>query len=109
VALGYWGKKRYDDAERALHVATSIEPRFPQALLALAYLPYARRPDLWEEVVRGKVPDGLKAALVDAARLGRRSFLIDPLVDLPIIGAVAPPRRVPPAPGALERAQVDYL
>ena len=57
VALGYWNEKRLDDAERSLRTAVCIEPRFAPAHLALAYLPFVRRPKLWEELWDSKVPD----------------------------------------------------
>lgn len=90
LALGYWSKKRWDDAERALNATLAIEPRNAPALLALAHLPYARRPRLWEEVERGEVPAEWQPALLRGDRLSRLAFLIDPLVDLQIVGAVAP-------------------
>jgi tetratricopeptide (TPR) repeat protein len=90
LALGYWSKKRWDDAERVLNAAIAIEPRNAPALLALAHLPYARRPRLWDEVERGEVPAEWQPALVRGDRLSRLAFLIDPLVDLQIVGAVAP-------------------
>jgi Tfp pilus assembly protein PilF len=92
LALGYWSKKRYDDAERALRVAVTIEPRFAEGWLALGVLPFARRPQLREEQAKGKVPDDWKPALVESNRLMRRAYLIDPLVDLRILGVVEPPR-----------------
>jgi len=53
LGLGFWTKKRYDDAERALRVAVTIEPRFAPGWLALGVLPFARRPKLRDEQVRG--------------------------------------------------------
>lgn len=50
LALGYRSKERYDDAERAMRMAVEIDPQFAEAYLALAHLPYARRPDLWDEI-----------------------------------------------------------
>ena len=90
LALGYWSKKRWDDAERMLEQTLAIEPRNAPALLALAHLPYARRPRLWEEEDRGSVPPEWQPALIKRDRLARRAFFIDPLVDLQIVGAVAP-------------------
>lgn len=90
LALGYWSKKRWDDAERTLLAALAIEPRNAQALLALAHLPYARRPQLWLEEQRADVPSEWQPALIRADRYSRLAFLIDPLVDLQIIGAVVP-------------------
>jgi len=92
LALGYWSKRRYADAERALRVAVTIEPRFAEGWLALGVLPFARRSKLREEQAKGKVPDEWKPALDESQRLIRRAFLINPLVDLRILGAVDPPQ-----------------
>lgn len=90
LALGYWSKRRWDDVERTLDRALAIEPRNALALLALAHLPYARRPRLWEEEEQGTVPAEWQPALLKRDRLARLAFLVDPLVDLQIVGAVAP-------------------
>lgn len=87
VALGYWQEKRFDDAERALRTSVRIEPRFAPAHLALAYLPFARRPKLWDEIVNDEVPADQVAALKESDREYRHAFLIDPMVDLRILGA----------------------
>jgi tetratricopeptide (TPR) repeat protein len=90
LALGYWSKKRWDDVERTLDAALSIEPRNAPALMALAHLPFARRPKLWEEEDEGNVPPEWQPALIRRDRLVRLAFLVDPLVDLQIVGAIAP-------------------
>ena len=90
LALGYWAKKRFDEAGRSLRTAVTIERRFAPAYLALAYLPYARRRKLMEEEVKGRVPAEWRDSVVESWRLRRRAFLIDPLVDLRIIGAIVP-------------------
>lgn len=91
LALGYWRKQRFDDAERALRLAVTIEPRFAAGHLALAVVPFARRPKLREEEAKGKVPDEWKAAVAESRQLMRRAFLIDPLVDLRILGTLDSP------------------
>ena len=87
VALGYWSAKRYDDAERELRTAVTIEPRFAPAHLAIAYLPFARRPKLWDELANNEVPADQLEALKASDREYRHAFLIDPMVDLRILGA----------------------
>ena len=91
LALGYWSERRWDDADRALRTALAIEPRNASALLALAHLPFARRPRLWDEVDARRVPPAWRPAVDEWDRLTRLAFLVDPLVDLAIVGAVAPP------------------
>lgn len=92
LALGYWNEKRFDDAEKSIRTALQLEPRFAPAHLALAYLPYARRSKLWGEVFEGKVPPELLGSLKESDREYRHAFMIDPLVDMRIIGAVTPPK-----------------
>lgn len=92
VALGYWNEKRYDDAERELKSAVTMDPKFAEGYLALAHLPYARRPKLWAEENRDKVPSESQPVLEDSDRMYRRAFLVNPLVDLRIAGAVTPPK-----------------
>jgi tetratricopeptide (TPR) repeat protein len=88
VALAYWNEKRYDDAERDLKLAAAMDPKFAEAYLALAFLPYARRPKLWKEEYEDKVPSELKPVVEESDRMYRRAFLVNPLVDMRIIGAV---------------------
>jgi tetratricopeptide (TPR) repeat protein len=101
LALGYWSKKRWNDVERTLRNTIAIEPRNAPALLALAHLPYARRPKLWQEEERGEVPPEWQPALIQRDRLTRLAILIDPMVDLQIVGAVAPD------PGSLLQGSTD--
>lgn len=96
LALGYWNDKRYDDAEKSIRTSLKLDPRFAPAHLALAYLPYARRPKLWDEVFQDKVPADMVEMLKESDREYRHAFLIDPLVDIRIIGAVT-------------RAKLDFL
>jgi tetratricopeptide (TPR) repeat protein len=88
VALAYWNEKRFDDVERELRLATVLDPKFAEGYLALAYLPYAQRPKLWSEEARDRVPEEWKSRLEESNRLYRRAFLVNPMVDLRIAGAV---------------------
>jgi tetratricopeptide (TPR) repeat protein len=90
VSLAYWNEKRYDDVERELKLAAAMDPKFAESYLALAFLPYARRPKLWNEEYQNKVPQEFKAAVEESDRMYRRAFLVNPLVDMRIIGAASP-------------------
>ncbi len=90
VALGYWSEKRWDEAEKALRLAMQLDGQFAEPHLALAHLPYARRPRLWDEERREKIPAEWKATMEESEREYRRAFYINPFVDLRIIGAVLP-------------------
>lgn len=96
LAFGYWSEGRYDDAEASIKLAIQIDPQFAEAYLALAQLPYARRPELWREISEGRVPERWLSTLEGADRHYRLAFLLDPLVDLEIIAAVIPPRSIDP-------------
>ncbi len=88
LALAYWNERRYEDAERSLRLSMFLDPKFAEPHLALAYLPYSRRPKLWKEWDR--VPEEWKAPVEESYREYRRAFLINPFVDLRVIGAVTP-------------------
>ena len=91
VALGYWLDRKYDLAERHLREAIAIEPKTAAAYLALGYLPYARRPRLWDEVREGKVPPEWVAPVNEAHRFLGQAFIIDPWVDLKPLALMIPP------------------
>lgn len=82
VALAYWNAKRWDDAERALRTAIVLDARFAPAYMALNYLPYARRSNLWDEVRENRVPEEWRARMEESDRMYRRAYMIDPFVEL---------------------------
>ena len=92
VALAYWNEKRYDDAERELKTAALMDQKMAEAYLALSYLPYARRPQLWGERNRENVPEAWRPVLDESDRMYRRAFLVNPLVDMRVAGATTPPK-----------------
>jgi tetratricopeptide (TPR) repeat protein len=88
VALGYWNAKRWDDVEKSLQAALALDPRLAVARLALARLPYIKRPRLTEELFESTtIPRDLREMVEAADREWRHAFMIDPMVDLKIIGA----------------------
>ncbi len=88
VALGYWNAKRWDDVEKSLRTSLMLEPRLALSRLALARLPYIRRPRLTEELFESStIPRDLREMVEAADREWRHAFMIDPTVDLRIIGA----------------------
>jgi tetratricopeptide (TPR) repeat protein len=91
LSIGYWRAKRYDDEARALRRAIAIDPRYAPAYLSLAFQVYDRRPKLWEEERKNKVPAAWVDSLERSYRLRRQAFLIDPLVDFRVVGTEAPP------------------
>src|SRR5258705_13323085 len=82
VALAYWNAKRWDDVERELRVAVTIEPQFAEGWLALSRLPFARRLRLWEDIAERRVAAEDRPGIEEAYRLYQRAILINPLGDL---------------------------
>jgi tetratricopeptide (TPR) repeat protein len=93
LALGYWYFRKYDEAEKHLRQAITIEPHTAAAYLALSYLPYARRSRLWDEEEKGKVPAEWQPVVEEAWRFRRQAFLLDPMVDLKPLALMIPPGR----------------
>lgn len=90
VGVAYCAAERYDDAEREFKQAVAIEPQFAEPYLALSQLPFARRPRLFRDQYEHSVPDEWVPRLKEADHMYTRAFLIDPFVDVKIIGAVTP-------------------
>ena len=90
VGIAYCAAERYDDAEREFKQATAIEPQFAEPYLALSQMPFARRSRLFHDQYEHSVPDEWVPRLKEADRMYKRAFLIDPFVDVKIIGAVTP-------------------
>lgn len=90
VGIAYCAAERYDDAEREFKQAMAIEPQFAEPYLALSQLPFARRTRLFRDQYEHSVPDEWVPRLKEADHLYARAFLIDPFVDVKIIGAVTP-------------------
>jgi tetratricopeptide (TPR) repeat protein len=94
LSIGYWRAKRYDDEARALRRAIAIDPRYAPAYYSLALQVYDRRPKLWDEEEKRKVPPAWRDSLENSYRLRRQAFLIDPMVDLRVVGTEAPPEEM---------------
>ncbi len=94
LALAYWNAKRWDDGERELRLAVTIEPQFAEGWLALSRLPFGRRLKLWEDIAAQRVREEDRPKLEEAYRYYRRAFLINPLVDLRIEAAAKPAKSI---------------
>jgi len=88
VALAYWSAKRFDDADSAFHRALKLDARFAPAYVGLAFLPYAERSSLGDEVYEDEVPADWKPKVKAADEMYSRALIIDPLSDLRLAGAV---------------------
>jgi tetratricopeptide (TPR) repeat protein len=92
LGLRYWDLKRLDDAEREFKQAVAVDPRYAPAYFALSFLPYDRRPKLWKEERKGKIPAEWQPVVQQADQMRHKAFIIDPLVDFRVIGAEPPPQ-----------------
>jgi tetratricopeptide (TPR) repeat protein len=85
LALAYWKKHRWQQVDSLVRLAVQIDPWFAEGYLALYYLPFARRPSLVEEDLRGRVPEAWQQTVEDAHRFFQRAFRTDPLVNLRVL------------------------
>lgn len=88
LALAHWQKHRWKQTDSILRLVIRLDPRFAEAYLALAYLPYARRETLSDEEMRGVVPKSWQPALDEAHKFYQLAFRIDPLVDLRVFSVI---------------------
>jgi Tfp pilus assembly protein PilF len=86
LALAQWKRHHWQEADSLLRFVARTEPRYAEAYLALAYLPYARRPKLSEEEMRGRVPKEWRPAVEEARGFYERAFRTTPLVNLEVMG-----------------------
>lgn len=86
LAMGYWQRKKWDEAERALRTAILVAPSYAEAYLALGILPMVRGERYWKDRAKRDGPAALSAAFTEAELFYRRAFQFNPLVDLSILG-----------------------
>jgi tetratricopeptide (TPR) repeat protein len=85
LAIRHWREHHWGQVDSLLRLAVQLEPRYTDPYLALYFLPYARRPTLWNDEGRGRVPDSWKPILDEAHRFYQRAIRIDPMVNLQIM------------------------
>ena len=90
LGLAYWSKNKFDQADSALRLALQLNPRYAEAYLALAYLPYMRRPALFTEEMKDRVPDKWIPKVEESNRFYQRAFMINPLVSLQVLSLAFP-------------------
>ncbi|MFN8647071.1 MAG: tetratricopeptide repeat protein [Gemmatimonadales bacterium] len=86
LAMAYWDRKRWDDAERALQTALLVAPSYAEAHLALGVLPERRGEGYWKRRVKERGESDVVAELLRAEQHYRKAFLLNPLVDLRVVG-----------------------
>jgi tetratricopeptide (TPR) repeat protein len=88
LAMGYWEKKKWDEAEKALQVAVLLAPGFADAHLALAVLPERRGDRYWRARIKESGEASVRSVFQQSEGHFRRAFLLNPLVDLKVMGKV---------------------
>ena len=88
LAMAYWGVQRFDNSEHELHEAVTLAPEYAEAYLALAGIPPARGEKYWKKIEKEKGKPAVEAAFEAGERYYRKAFLLNPLVDLRIVGKV---------------------
>ncbi len=83
LAMGYWSKKRYGEAEASLKQAVQIDPQFAGAYLALGVV-RNWDDDFWKKLA--KSDSATKAFYRQSNAYYRKAFMVDPLVDIKILG-----------------------
>jgi tetratricopeptide (TPR) repeat protein len=86
LAMAYWDKKRWDDAEHALREALAIAPSYAEAYLALAALPNAKGEKYWKKRLKAEGIEPVRKILIESQGYYRHAFLLNPLVDLRVLG-----------------------
>ncbi|MEO8138449.1 MAG: tetratricopeptide repeat protein [Gemmatimonadota bacterium] len=86
LAMGYWDKKRWDDVERELGQALVIAPNYADAHLAFGVLPARRGEGYWKDRIKKEGIDRIRAVYYESQSHYRRAFLLNPLVDLRVVG-----------------------
>lgn len=84
LAMGYWSKKRYAEAESSLRTAVKIDPQFAGAYLALGVVRN------WDDDFMGKITrsdTSLKRYFRETNGYYRKAFMLDPMVDIKILGS----------------------
>jgi tetratricopeptide (TPR) repeat protein len=86
VALGYLSRRRWNEADSALARALRLDPQFAPAWLARSVV-HDRDERFWNDTRRRGPGDSARIAEIrQRVRFERRAYLIDPFVDLRVLG-----------------------
>lgn len=88
LAMWYWDKKKWDDAERILTQALVVAPNYADAHLALGVLPDRRGDSYWKARIKKEGLDRIREVIHESFGHYRRAFLLNPLVDLGVLSKV---------------------
>lgn len=91
AAMGWWSRQRYERADSALARAVELDPSFAAGWLARSVV-HDRNDRFWN-LVRRRGDTAFTAEVRRRESYYRRAFLLDPFVDVRVLGSV---RRLPP-------------
>jgi len=86
LGMEYWDRKQWDRAEASFRSAITVAPSYADAYLALSLVPVRRGEGYWKERARGEGEEKVAEVLRQYAGYYRRAFLLNPLVDLKVLG-----------------------
>jgi tetratricopeptide (TPR) repeat protein len=86
--MAYWDRKKWDEAEQALRQALIVAPSYAEAHLALGVLPERRSAGYWKDRIKKDGEDKVRTELLESFTHYRWAFLLNPLVDLNVLGKV---------------------
>ena len=86
LAMAYWEKKKWDQAEQALRQALVVAPSYPEAHLALGVLPDRRGEGYWKRRAKDEGESAVVGDLIRAGSHYRKAVQLNPLVDLRVFG-----------------------
>ncbi len=94
LAMAYWEKKQWDQAEQALRQALIVAPSYAEAHLALGVLPGRRGEGYWKRRVKDLGEPAVVGEWLRAEASYRKAFLLNPLVDLHVLGKFEAPEDI---------------
>lgn len=84
LAMGYWSKKKYPQADSALRRSVAIDPQFAEGYLALSVL-HDQDDDYWRDLRKEKGDSGIRQEIRVENRDYEKAFMLDPLVDVHVL------------------------
>lgn len=107
LGMGYWGRRRYDQADTAFQRAMRLAPHYAEPRFAAALLPFGRGDRYLVDLSHRISDDSMLAFLRGSARLYREAMLFDPLVDPRILRYLGVDELVPRRSLVIGRTVLD--
>jgi len=80
LALGYWQRERFDDAEAQFRLAMRLDADFAPSYLGLFAMVHQHWPDLWTDP--RQLPPDVRKKADEVDPMVRQAFVTDPMLDL---------------------------